>query len=294
MRQLHLLAVPLLMLSGCGAASVPSAAAKQAASDATMASVLQKGNPAISGTGENKKAGEGQAARKVIYKATLDLVVTDFDAAETRLRELLGSSGGYIDELSEDRRLGSQRFAKWVVRIPADAIHKFLAETARLGVTQSRGLAAEDVTEEFVDLDARLKSKRQLESRLLELIAARAGDIRDLASLESELARVREEIERMEGRVRFLSDRVAMSTITITMREEQHYVPPEAPTFAGRISHVFFQSLDLLRQMAEEIVLCVVAVAPFAIALLLLSCPVALLLYRVLRRRPVPARPTVV
>lgn len=291
MRHDYALGVLLVFVAGCG---VGGGVSKQAASEATMASVLQKGNPAIAGA--ELPAGNKPGPRKVIYKGSLDLVVTDFAEAEQGLKGIIEKSQAFIDELTEDRRLGSQRYAKWVVRVPADGVHKFLEQTASLGSTQYRGLSADDVTEEFVDLAARMKSKRQLETRLLELVASKAGDIKDLASLESELARVREEIERMEGRVRYLSDRVAMSTITITMREEPHYhyIAPVPPTFASRISQVFFESLAALREIGEAFVLCVVALVPFAVVLLVLACPLVWLLYRLTRRLPRRASPQVV
>jgi len=284
----------LLFAIGCGAGSGVS---KQVASEAAMATVLQKGNPAIAAAGAEVPVGEKQGPRKVIYKGSLDLVVRDFAEAEQGLKGIIEKSQAFIDELSEDRRAGSQRYAKWVVRVPADGVQNFLDQIGSLGSTQYRGLSADDVTEEFVDLAARMKSKRQLETRLLELVAAKAGDIRDLASLESELARVREEIERMEGRVRYLSDRVAMSTITITMREEAPFVAPAPvtpPTFAMRISQAFFQSLAALRELAEEFVLCVVAVAPFAIVLLVLASPFVWLIYREARRRARRVTPQII
>jgi hypothetical protein len=285
MRRYCCLGLLLLFVAGCG---VRSAVSNQAASEAAMATVLQKGNPAIAAAGAELPAGEKQGPRKVIYKGSLDLVVKDFAEAEQGLKGIIEKSQAFIDELSEDRRAGSQRYAKWVVRVPADGVQKFLDQIGSLGSTQYRGLSADDVTEEFVDLAARMKSKRQLETRLLELVASKAGDIRDLTSLESELSRVREEIERMEGRVRYLSDRVAMSTITITMREAAPLVAPAPvtpPTFVARISQVFFQSLTALRELAEEIVLCVVAVAPFVIVLLVLASPFVWLLCRHVRRR---------
>ncbi|MGI8979972.1 MAG: DUF4349 domain-containing protein [Pirellulaceae bacterium] len=294
MSRYHSLGVLFLFLAGCGAGGGVS---NQAVSEAAVTSVLQKGNPAIAAAGAELPAADKQGRRKVIYKGSLDLVVKDFAQAEQGLMSIIEKSQAFIDELTEDRRSGSQRYAKWVVRVPAEGVQKFLDQTAGLGLTQYRGLSADDVTEEFVDLAARTKSKQQLETRLLELVAAKAGDIRDLASLETELARVREEIERMEGRVRYLSDRVAMSTITITMREEQPqapYVAPVPPTFATRISQVFFQSLTTLRELGEEFVLCVVAIAPFALVILLLGSPIAWLFYRLARRGPRSVVPQIV
>src|SRR3977135_1207588 len=123
----------LLLAAGCGAGGAVS---KQAASEVAMAPVLQKGNPAIAAAGAELPAGEKQGPRKVIYKGSLDLVVKDFAEAEQGLKGIIEKSQAFIDELSEDRRAGSQRYAKWVVRVPADGVQKFLDQIGSLGSTQ--------------------------------------------------------------------------------------------------------------------------------------------------------------
>jgi len=285
----------LVLAAGCGISAGPS---RQVLSETAVAETLQKGNPVIAEVGADIPAARHQGSRKVIYKGTLELTVEDFPAAEQQLRAIIEKSSAFIDELTEDRRSGSPRFAKWVVRVPAEGVQTFLDQVSELGNTQHRGLSADDVTEEFVDLAARTKSKRQLESRLLELVASKAVDIKDLASLESELARVREEIERMEGRVRYLTDKVEMSTITISMSQEQRYAapapPPPPPTFAMRISQVFLQSMTALREIGEGLVLCIVAILPFAVVILLFGCPLGWMVYCLARPRARRANPQIV
>jgi hypothetical protein len=78
---------------------------------------------------------------------------------------------------------------------------------------------AEDVGEEFVDVSARLANARRLEDRIVVLLATRTGKLEDVIAAERELARVREEIERYEGRLRFLRNRVALSTLAVTVHE---------------------------------------------------------------------------
>src|SRR6185503_15131936 len=98
-----------------------------------------------------------------------------------------------------------------------------------LGKVLERQVTAEDVTEEFVDSQARLRNLKRTEARLLEHLG-RTGKLSDTLLVEKELARVRQEAEQLEGRLRFLSHRIAFSTITVTLREaarEQALVPPE-------------------------------------------------------------------
>ena len=80
-------------------------------------------------------------------------------------------------------------------------------------------VAAEDVGEEFTDITARVANAHRLEQRLIDLLATRTGKLPDVLDVERELARVREEIERMEGRLRYLKTQVATSTLTVTVHE---------------------------------------------------------------------------
>ncbi|HWE41226.1 MAG TPA: DUF4349 domain-containing protein, partial [Gemmatimonadaceae bacterium] len=80
-------------------------------------------------------------------------------------------------------------------------------------------VTAEDVGEEFVDVTARMGNARRLEARLVELLATRTGKLEDVLQVERELARVREEIERYEGRIRYLRAQTAMSTMTVNVHE---------------------------------------------------------------------------
>ncbi|NIP80972.1 MAG: DUF4349 domain-containing protein, partial [Gemmatimonadetes bacterium] len=88
---------------------------------------------------------------------------------------------------------------------------------------------AEDVGEEYVDVQAQVANSRRLEQRLLELLAERTGDLDDVLAVERELARVRERIDRQEGRLRYLRDRVSMSTLTVTVHEPS----PLVATYRG-------------------------------------------------------------
>jgi uncharacterized coiled-coil protein SlyX len=76
-----------------------------------------------------------------------------------------------------------------------------------------------------VDVESRLKNKRIEEARLLEILEKKTGDLKEVVALEQAISEVREQIERMEGRMRYLTEKVELTTITITAREVQDYVP---------------------------------------------------------------------
>jgi hypothetical protein len=114
------------------------------------------------------------------------------------------------------------------IKVPAS---RFDDLTDGIGRSAGRFLnvSAEDVSEEFVDLTARVANARRLEERLLELLGTRTGKLQDVLSVERELARVREEIERMEGRLRFLRARAQLSTLSVGLHEP----PPLVTTRPG-------------------------------------------------------------
>lgn len=288
-------ALPLCLLVGflgCGAQPLgsghaPSFEATLTSSDATTGQV---GEPQAADDTTLAKAGAG---RQIIHRATLVLHVQDFNEVDRRIASLIKDAGGYIAQFREDRSSGAQRGGQWTVRLPVQRFDQFLSDVAALGVAERREVQADDVTEQYVDLEARLKNKQQLENRLLELVAKRGDEIKDVLALEGELSRVREEIERMQGRLRFLADRVALTTVEITAYERRDYRPPES-TLAGRIAYTFSISLDRLRQCGETALLIAVALVPWIVALAVISVPLLWLARRRRRARPPVASATVV
>src|SRR5262245_16203866 len=108
------------------------------------------------------------AGRQVIYRSSINLHVKSFDETDRKITSLVNDAGGYIAQFSEDRSYGAQRGGRWTVRMPAAKFFAFLDSVSQLGVAERRDVQSQDVTEEFVDLEARLKNKQALEARLLE------------------------------------------------------------------------------------------------------------------------------
>ncbi|MGV3485625.1 MAG: DUF4349 domain-containing protein, partial [Planctomycetaceae bacterium] len=201
--------------------------------------------------------------RRIIYNTTLSLVVKDYNVFESRLPVLVESLGGFISKSETNRRYSDQQSGTWVARIPVDKYSEFLASVSGLGFAESRKEDAQDVTDEFVDVEARIANSKKLEERIVAMLEERTGKISDVLEIERELARVREEIERMQGRLRLLADRSALATVTIQCREEREYTPPTAPTLGSRIQQSWSESLATLQRVAENLLLAVVALAPW-------------------------------
>jgi hypothetical protein len=159
------------------------------------------------------------AAGMVIRTGQASIEVDSLEQAVAQVRLLAGRIGGYVANTTMQTGRGQLRSASLEVKIPADRFDDGLGGLAALGKLESVNVNAEDVGEEFTDVTARMGNARRLEARLIELLATRTGKLKDVLDVERELARVREEIERYEGRLRYLRAHAALSTLTISVHE---------------------------------------------------------------------------
>ena len=144
-----------------------------------------------------------------------------------------------------------------------DSLDLFLREVVEFGTPENRSTNTLDVTEEYMDLETRITNKELLEKRILILLKENTGDINDMLAVEEQMARVREEIERMKSRVNHLDEVTTMSTVTITAREERDYVPPQSPSFRTEIGRTWGGSIESLQGLGKWLVLAVVAIGPW-------------------------------
>ena len=145
--------------------------------------------------------------------------VEQLDPAVLKVRQLAAQVGGFIANSSITGGRDQIRQATFELKIPAGKYDEAVGALERIGKVETVSSSAQDVGEEFVDITARVANARRLEERLISLLANRTGRLDEVLRVERELARIREEIERYEGRLRYLSSRVATSTLTITIHE---------------------------------------------------------------------------
>ena len=160
-----------------------------------------------------------EVTNMVIRTANISIEVDSLEPAIGRVRELASQFGGYV--ASTDIATGKHQLRKATleVKVPATRFDASLAGLSPIGTLESVSVEAEDVGEQFVDVTARMENARRLERRLIDLLATRTGKLKDVLDVEQALARVREEIERYEGRIRYLRAHTAMSTLSVHVHE---------------------------------------------------------------------------
>jgi hypothetical protein len=145
--------------------------------------------------------------RQVIYSAALRLVVVSARETFSSIQVIAKDAGGHLQE-SDARSI--------TIRVPAETFERVIARISALGELADSSIRASDVTEEMLDLGIRLDNARKARERLLEHLA-KSDKVEDTLKIELELTRVTGEIERLEGRLRFMQSQIAMSTIRVEL-----------------------------------------------------------------------------
>jgi hypothetical protein len=159
------------------------------------------------------------AARLIVRTGQAGIEVDSLERSMAELRRIVQRVGGFVADASVQSGRNQLRSATLQLKVPASRFDDLTEGLEPLGRLQFVNVSAEDVSEEFVDLTARVANGRRLEDRLVELLRTRTGKLQDVLAVEHELARVREEIERMEGRMRFLKTSAQLSTLSVNLYE---------------------------------------------------------------------------
>jgi hypothetical protein len=187
----------------------------------------------------------------IIRTADLSLITKDFDKARTNLEAILKRHRGYVGELKAGGSTGSGRTLSATLRVPVDQLDATLTEIKTLGRVESESQSGQDVTSQYVDLQARLTNARNTEQRLTDLLRNRTGKLSDVLAVEQELDRVRGEIEQMEAERKTMSNQVSFASLNATISEDYkaqlQVVPPSTST---RLSNA---AVDGYRSMVDGV-----------------------------------------
>jgi len=171
------------------------------------------------------------AGPMVIRTAELALTARDFDQTRSKLEDILKRHHGYLGELSVSGAADTARTLSATVRVPTDQLDATIAELKKLGHVDSESQKGEEVSQQYVDLQARLANARTTEQTLLDILRHRTGKLSDVLAVEREIASVREGIERMEAEKKSLEKQVTFSTLNMRVTEDykqQVHVVPES------------------------------------------------------------------
>ncbi|WP_291243845.1 DUF4349 domain-containing protein [Fournierella sp.] len=282
------------LLTGCGGSS--TAAASTAAVQESMPDMGEAGAvaDAANGTGGGQTSLDSgalapQDSRKIIYNATLWLETKQYDQASADLLEAASQAGAYVQnsESSGSAERGD-RSIYYTLRVPADHYSEFLNAAAQAANLIRRSESSQDVTAEYVDLEARLASLEQQRQRLDEL-AAKAESLEDLLAIEQQRSEVQYQIESYTGQMNVLQDQISYSTVEVYL-DEVTELTPQSPSFISRVSSAFRGSWNGFVSVVQELVIGLIYLLPFLVVAAVVIAVVVLLARRAAKKRPQPAQ----
>ncbi|MBN1954391.1 MAG: DUF4349 domain-containing protein [Anaerolineae bacterium] len=292
-----LAAVLLLMAAGCSRSMVVGSAAPETdfygepAGALSMAGEMEEAPSGIATRYDSADAGTWEAQgnsveRMVIRTASLDLVVPDTEAALAQIQELAEELGGYVVSLDtyqyEQGPTGST-----TIRVPAESFDQALERLKDLATTVRReSVSGQDVTDEYVDLESNLRHLRAKEEQLLEFLDA-AEDTEAVLAVYEQLSYTQQEIEYVMGRMQYLENQAALSTITVSLTPDALAQPLEVGGWdlPGTFRDAVEILLDIVEFVVKAAIYLLVDVLP---ALLILAAPVVaviLIVRWIVRRR---------
>lgn len=311
-----------LVLSGCGSSkqvapsageSMQKSASKQESAYATSSN--SNNDAASPAAGENEAPAAPMAApieskaagtpsssgilqitradRKMIYQANLSVEVENYRKARTELEVAVSRYHGYILN-SSDFENEYEKGGQLSVRIPQTGFSSFLNELDKIATKiPGRSIVGQDVTEEYVDLSSRLKARQVVESRLLQFMSE-AKKTEDLLKISTELGRVQEEIEQIKGRMRYLDENIAYSTIEMSLTEKKVTAKLDEVADSGTWNKAWLalnKSLLGILAFLNGLIVFVAGAFPILLLFAIIAIPVVVYIKRK-RRTPPPSQPT--
>lgn len=196
--------------------------------------------------------------KKLMYKANIVMEIPDYGKAQSEVRNKVALSGGYIVNFSETQST-SEKGGTFVVKIPATGFSSFLSSLEKIkNENLQRSIEGQDVTEEYVDLESRLKAKQLMEEQYINFMK-KATKTNDLVAFSNELERIQTEIEQIKGRMRYINQNVSYSTVEIrlyeTVKEPSEVQDPKVQKPLGKRAFQSFQgSIDVITLVFQWII----------------------------------------
>jgi hypothetical protein len=223
---------------------------------------------------EGTKGQSTPQERVVIYNAHLSLEIKDIQGTLQRIRGLAEGYGGYVASSSRST-YGVQSRAEIAIRVPKDKFHPAIQQIEAYGKVVDEGTTSEDITQQYIDLKARLNNLQSQEERLREILDL-AKTVDEILRVENELERVRGEIDSLQGQINYLEGNAEMSLISVTLTEPAPPFTPPGMDWGETLEIAILGLFTVLRGM----IILVVALIP----VLVVSVPI----YYLYRRRKQP------
>lgn len=259
LKNISFLALFLVTLGGC-----QHREGIQAASGANEISLENLDEKAMSADHVNREA-EKTVEEKIIKTGSFRYEVQDLDKAFIFLNETTKKNGGFIENDNTTNQYGTQT-RNLTVRIPSKNFDRFFESLNKeVSFFDNKSISSTNVTAQFIDVEARLKTKKALEVRYLELLG-KTNKMTEIIEIEKSLSAVREDIESVQGQMNYLKDQISMSTMTIEIYKRAPAGTGATESYFSKIGNAFVSGFNSL----SGFFISIIELWPYAIILALI------------------------
>jgi hypothetical protein len=217
MKKCYTLIILTAILISCSSGNYESKSESAVAENASVSRQTKQAPVQSSSPQKSKK-------RQIIWKGSLRFQVKNVEESTLTIREIISKYNGFISSMD----LTSSNYQitnKISIRVKNDKFDPLIDEIKKEAIfVDEINIESNDVTEEFIDIKSRLKTKKEVRDRYIDVLKNKAGEVKDIIEAEEAIRKITEEIEAKEGRLRYLQDKVNFSTVNVTLYEKVEFV----------------------------------------------------------------------
>jgi F0F1-type ATP synthase assembly protein I len=274
------LLIAVLMLAGCGrvreessyGGGAPGQTGSSSNEDKQLAGPgSQSGLTKSAETSKSKDESSGlPTKRMIIYTVNMSMVVKDFDSSAKLINTMVDESNGYVvsSQLSSGDD-GGGKYGTFTIKVPAESLTSFTDKISQIGEVKSLNKNGEDVTEQWVDLSARLQNMK-IEEKHYQDMYDKAKNVDEMLKVRNELGRVRGDIEALQGKLNYLKTNTSMATIVLSLSQKGHATPKSFWDFKGTAGDALTVLKYLIKLVIALAIYGVIVFIPFGMIIWLI------------------------
>ena len=199
----------------------------------------------------------------IVQTASITILASNYDQVSAAIEHITAQHGGYVQDMTADTRTGMARSVSATLRVPDKQLEALLADLRKLGHVEQETRNNQEIADQYIDLTARLKTARATERRVIELLGWRTGKLSDVLDAERELARIRGEIESMDGQRANMEHQVSYATVQVQLNEEyREQLNPETFSTGTRIRNSLVEGFRNLGSSVASLLVFLFAYGP--------------------------------
>ncbi len=207
--------------------------------------------------------------RLIVKTGNISIEVEKYDESEKAITDITNKHNGYVSSSNSTLSSAGKKQGVITLRVPVEKFDIILSEISTIGKVVSENVTSSDITEEYIDLEARQKTQKELEQRLLKLLNEKTSQLTEILEIEEKLASVRQKIESFEGKMKYLKSQASYSTIKISLYEPNLLQTSTGGGFFYELGEAVKKGVRGLLKVVIFLIVAIIVLIPFIIIALI-------------------------